>query len=83
MSVRRVALAIALMSFDALGDAPIHGRPSVAGGQVAVRTAADWFNRPEFPSNSLVGAVGAAAGPDGAVWTVVRGPDDRVHRQKL
>jgi alpha-galactosidase len=42
-----------------------------------------WFNRPEFPSNSLVGAVGATAGPDGSAWTVVRGPDNRVYRQKL
>ncbi|WP_394620361.1 hypothetical protein JNUCC0626_15025 [Lentzea sp. JNUCC 0626] len=125
-------------SLGAPGDAPIYGRPSVAGGQVAVRTAADnvwvrpvaggewtslggvisgsptlveyadriylfarasdytlwqinssagawggWFKRPEFPSNSLVGAVGATAGPDGSAWTVVRGPDNKVYRQKL
>ncbi|MGW6932150.1 hypothetical protein ACWGE0_18995 [Lentzea sp. NPDC054927] len=125
-------------SLGAPGDAPIYGRPSVAGGQVAVRTADDsvwvrpvnggewaslggvisgsptlveyqdrvylfarasdytlwqvnrsdgawggWFNRPEFPSNSLVGAVGATAGPDGSAWTVVRGPDNKVYRQKL
>ncbi|MFD9699838.1 hypothetical protein [Lentzea sp. NPDC059081] len=125
-------------SLGAPGDAPIYGRPSVAGGQVAVRTADDsvwvrpvsggawtslggvisgsptmvefqdriylfarasdytvwqvnssagvwggWFNRPEFPSNSLVGAVGATAGPDGSAWTVVRGPDNKVYRQTL
>ncbi|GLY51120.1 hypothetical protein [Lentzea sp. NBRC 102530] len=125
-------------SLGAPGGAPIYGRPSVAGGQVAVRTAADnvwvrpvaggewtslggvisgsptlveyqdriylfarasdytlwqvnasagvwggWFKRGEFPSNSLVGAVGATAGPDGSAWTVVRGPDNKVYRQKL
>ncbi|MGI5500470.1 hypothetical protein [Lentzea sp. CA-135723] len=125
-------------SLGAPGDTPIYGRPSVAGGQVAVRTAADnvwvrpvaggewtslggvisgsptlveyadrvylfarasdytlwqinssagvwggWFKRSEFPSNSLVGAVGATAGPDGSAWTVVRGPDNKVYRQKL
>ncbi|MFI6094363.1 hypothetical protein ACIA8G_02350 [Lentzea sp. NPDC051213] len=125
-------------SLGAPGDAPIYGRPSVAGGVVAVRTAADavwvrpvaggewtslggvisgsptlveyqdriylfaragdytlwqinrsagtwggWFKRSEFPSNSLVGAVGATAGPDGSAWTVVRGPDNKVYRQTL
>ena len=125
-------------SLGAPGDAPIYGRPSVAGGFVAVRTADDsvwvrpvsggswtslggvisgsptlveyadriylfarasdytlwqvnrtdgawggWFKRSEFPSNSLVGAVGATAGPDGSAWTVVRGPDNKVYRQKL
>ncbi|MDT7783417.1 MAG: hypothetical protein QOF58_1836 [Pseudonocardiales bacterium] len=125
-------------SLGAPGDAPIYGRPSVAGGYVAVRTADDsvwvrpvgsgewtslggvisgsptmveyqdriylfaragdytlwqvnrsdgawggWFKRGEFPSNSLVGAVGATAGPDGSAWTVVRGPDNKVYRQKL
>ena len=42
-----------------------------------------WFNRLEFPSNSLGGAVGATAGADGSAWTVVRGLDNRVYRQKL
>jgi alpha-galactosidase len=125
-------------SLGAPGDAPIYGRPSVAGGFGAVRTADDsvwvrpvsggswtslggvisgsptlveyadriylfarasdytlwqvnhtdgawggWFKRSEFPSNSLVGAVGATAGPDGSAWTVVRGPDNKVYRQKL
>lgn len=125
-------------SLGAPGDAPIYGRPSVAGGYVAVRTADDsvwvrpvssgewtslggvisgsptmieyqdriylfarasdytlwqvnrtdgawggWFKRGEFPSNSLVGAVGATAGPDGSAWTVVRGPDHKIYRQRL
>ncbi|WP_370948887.1 hypothetical protein AB5J62_15390 [Amycolatopsis sp. cg5] len=123
-------------SIGAPKDQPIYGRPSAAGGQVAVRAADDsvwtytngawatlggvvsgsptllategrvylfarasdytlwqinrtdgawgtWFKRTEFASNSLVGAVGAAAGANGSAWVVVRGPDDRVHQSKL
>jgi alpha-galactosidase len=42
-----------------------------------------WFKRTEFPSNSLVGALGTAAGPNGSAWAAVRGPDDRVHLTSL
>jgi alpha-galactosidase len=38
-----------------------------------------WFKRDEYASNSLVGAVGAAAGANGSAWIAVRGPDDAVH----
>lgn len=43
----------------------------------------NWFERTEFPSNSIVGAVGAAAGDDGSVWIAVRGPDDAVYQTTL
>src|SRR6476469_5674833 len=42
-----------------------------------------WFKRNEYPSNSLVGAVGAAAGANGSAWIAVRGPDDAVHQAVL
>jgi alpha-galactosidase len=42
-----------------------------------------WFKRTEFPSNSLVGAVGAAAGDNGSAWVAVRGPDDRIYQTTL
>jgi alpha-galactosidase len=42
-----------------------------------------WFKRGEYASNSLVGAVGAAAGDNGSAWLAVRGPDNRVHQAKL
>lgn len=37
-----------------------------------------WFKRPEYPSGSIVGTLGAAS--DGAsLWFAARGPDDHVH----
>ncbi|MGW6442051.1 hypothetical protein [Lentzea sp. NPDC055074] len=65
-------------TWSSLGKA-IQGRPAVR----TVGSWGGWFHRSEFPGNSLVGAVGATAGADGSAWTVVRGPDDKVYRQKL
>ncbi|MBP2472439.1 alpha-galactosidase [Crossiella equi] len=42
-----------------------------------------WFKRGEFPSNAIVGTVGAAPGADGSAWLVTRGPDNRVYQAKL
>jgi alpha-galactosidase len=42
-----------------------------------------WFKRGEYASNSMVGAVGAAAGDNGSAWLAVRGPDNRIHQAKL
>jgi alpha-galactosidase len=39
---------------------------------------AGWFKRPEYPSGSIVGTLGAAS--DGtSLWFAARGPDDHVH----
>jgi alpha-galactosidase len=43
---------------------------------------AGWFKRPEYPSGSIVGTLGAAS--DGAsLWFAARGPDDHVHVAKF
>jgi alpha-galactosidase len=45
-------------------------------------TWAGWFKRPEYPSGSIVGTLGAAS--DGAsLWFAARGPDDHVHVAKF
>ncbi|WP_328447237.1 hypothetical protein [Amycolatopsis sp. NBC_00438] len=45
-------------------------------------TWAGWFNRPDYPSGSIVGTLGAAS--DGAsLWFAARGPDDHVHVAKF
>jgi alpha-galactosidase len=45
-------------------------------------TWAGWSKQPKYPSGSVVGTLGAAAGADGA-WLAVRGPDDHVRVGKL
>ncbi|MFG3019376.1 glycoside hydrolase family 27 protein [Streptomyces sp. NPDC048254] len=42
-----------------------------------------WSKRQEFPSAAFDGALGAAAGPDGAVDAVFRGVDGHVYRTRL
>jgi alpha-galactosidase len=42
-----------------------------------------WFERTEFPSNSVVGSVGAAAGANGSAWIAARGPDGLIHQTAL
>jgi alpha-galactosidase len=42
-----------------------------------------WFKRDEFPSNAFTGALGTAAGANGAAWVAVRGSDGRVHQSVL
>ncbi|MGP4084562.1 glycoside hydrolase family 27 protein [Streptomyces sp. KR55] len=42
-----------------------------------------WTKRHEFPSAAFEGALGAVAGPDGAVDAVFRGVDGRVHRTQF
>ncbi len=42
-----------------------------------------WSKREEFPSAALDGALGAVAGPDGAVDAVFRGVDGYVHRTQF
>lgn len=42
-----------------------------------------WFKRDQYPSNSLIGAVGAAEGENGSAWIAVRGPDNAVHQAVL
>ncbi|MFJ1766189.1 hypothetical protein ACIOD2_38070 [Amycolatopsis sp. NPDC088138] len=45
-------------------------------------TWAGWFKRPEYPSGSIVGTLGAAS--DGAsLWFAARGSDDHVHVAKF
>lgn len=42
-----------------------------------------WSKREEFPSAAFDGALGAVAGPDGAVDAVFRGVDGQVHRTQF
>ncbi|MFC9914121.1 glycoside hydrolase family 27 protein [Streptomyces sp. NPDC127197] len=42
-----------------------------------------WTKRQEFPSAAFEGALGAVAGPDGAVDAVFRGVDGAVHRTQF
>jgi len=42
-----------------------------------------WSKRQEFPSAAFDGALGAVAGPDGAVDAVFRGVDGQVHRTQF
>jgi alpha-galactosidase len=42
-----------------------------------------WSKRQEFPSAAFDGALGAVAGPDGAVDAVYRGVDGHVHRTEF
>jgi alpha-galactosidase len=42
-----------------------------------------WFQRPEFASFEVQGAVGAEAGPDGSAAIVLRGIDGHVHSTTL
>ncbi|MCI2420613.1 glycoside hydrolase family 27 protein [Saccharopolyspora sp. K220] len=42
-----------------------------------------WFKRTEFASNSLLGAIGATAGEQGAVWTALRGPNGHIYQTTL